>query len=222
MGTLLDHPLRRLRPSAADETAAATAAKGTRIHVQLRQATIAAHRRLEERLDLLAPDLSRAHYRRMIEAFYGFYLPVEAGLARLLPDVPPLGFDLPRRHRLLYRDLLALGASANDVRRLPLCTALPPLSLPEHLGGCLYVIEGAALGGQIIARALARTLGMGSEAGAAFFAGGGHDTIARWRRVLGWLGEAHPKGDSSGEVVRAARETFDALGRWLEMRGAAR
>jgi heme oxygenase len=34
------------------------------------------------------------------------------------------------------------------------CTDLPQLCRREQLAGCLYVVEGACLGGQLVTRAL--------------------------------------------------------------------
>ncbi|HMI85432.1 MAG TPA: biliverdin-producing heme oxygenase [Polyangiaceae bacterium] len=194
----------------------------SRIHSQLKQETAAVHRRLEEQLDLLDPSLSRERYRCVLEAFYGFYEPVEAELMSLARAAPPLGLTLLSRHRLLRQDLIALGATAYDVEALPRCKALPPLSSPAHFGGYLYVLEGAALGGQIVARALARHVGIGQKTGAAFFSGDGIDTAQRWKRVLEWLDESFGADDCSEPVVSAAYATFATFSCWLNARGAAR
>ena len=63
----------------------------------------------------------------------------------------PLGFPLRARSELIESDLLALGLSRREIAELPRCTDLPRLSCPEDLAGCLYVLEGACLGGQVIA-----------------------------------------------------------------------
>jgi heme oxygenase (biliverdin-IX-beta and delta-forming) len=204
-----------------DDGAFARESRQAPIHIQLKHETAAVHRRLEEQLGLLDPNLSRERYRRVLEAFYGFYLPVETALIRLAKSTPPLGFTLLSRHRLLGRDLVALGATPNDVDALPRCTLLPPLSSPAHLAGCLYVLEGAALGGQIIARALVRHAGMGKETGASFFAGDTVDIGARWRQVLAWLNDVVCLEDSREQTIAAAYATFTTLSRWLEARGAA-
>jgi heme oxygenase len=82
------------------------------------------------------------------------------------------------------------------------------------------VLEGAALGGQIIARELERQLGITRDNGAAFFVGEGAATAARWTRVLAWLDELARTGGREDEIVAAAIDTFRALTRWLHARGA--
>jgi heme oxygenase len=96
------------------------------------------------------------------------------------------------------------------------------LDRTEHLAGCLYVLEGACLGGQIIARALRERLPLTDDHGLSFFVGDGSRTGARWRSVLDWLEGLVRRGALADEIVASARETFCALGCWVEMREAAR
>jgi heme oxygenase len=187
------------------------------IHAALRERTALFHRRLEEHLDLLDRALSRDRYCRVIRAFLGFYAPVENGLARVALAAPPVGFSLVARAPLLRRDVIALGATTDEVRTLPICACLPRLQFPEDLAGCLYVLEGASLGGQVISRALARHLGIDQRNGAAFFAGDADRTFARWKRVLAWL---NAFDDSVDAVATTACETFSTLERWLQTQGA--
>jgi heme oxygenase len=78
------------------------------------------------------------------------------------------------------------------------------------------VIEGAALGGQIIASALERHLGVTPTSGSAFFSGVGPRTAARWRSYLSWI-EAVGAAPAMADVVTArAYETFRTLGLWLD------
>ena len=179
------------------------------------------HHRLEAQLALLDPQLSIHRYQQVLQAFYGFYAPVEAGLARLAAAGPPLGFPLRARAALLESDLLALGASRPELAELPRCADLPRLSCREDLAGCLYVLEGASLGGQVIAPVLQRRLGLAKGSGASFFAGDAEATAARWTGVLGWLEGLSGTGARSDEIVAAACATFQALGRWVERQGAS-
>ena len=188
---------------------------------QLRRETAGVHHRLEAQLALLDPQLSIHRYQQVLQAFYGFYAPVEAGLARLAAAGPPLGFPLRARAALLESDLLALGGSRSELAELPRCADLPRLSCREDLAGCLYVLEGACLGGQVIAPVLQRRLGLAKGSGASFFTGEGEATAARWTRVLSWLEGLSGTGARGDEIVAAACATFQALGRWLERQGAS-
>jgi heme oxygenase len=96
----------------------------------------------------------------VLETFYGFYVPVEIDVTRLAAAEPPLGFPLRARAELIERDLLALGRSPADLSALPLCSDRPQLSCVEDLAGCLYVLEGACLGGQVVNALLHRRLGL--------------------------------------------------------------
>jgi heme oxygenase len=191
------------------------------LHQQLKRETAGPHKRLEAQLGLLEPELSIHRYRRVLQTFYGFYAPVEVGLVRLTAAAPPLGFPLRARCELIERDLLTLGLSRRELAELPRCTDLPRLSCPEDLAGCLYVLEGASLGGQVIAVALHQRLGVAKGSGASFFVGDAEKTSARWILVLAWLDGLVRTGARSEEIVASACTTFLTLARWVERQGAS-
>ena len=191
-------------------------------HLRLRQETAPQHETLERQLNLLDPELSLHRYRLVLESFHGFYAAVEDELPRLVATTPSLGFPLRARAELLEGDLLSLGLSPSDIAALPRCADLPRLSRTEHLAGCLYVLEGACLGGQIIAKSLPGRLSLTDEHGFSFFVGDGNGTGARWRLVLVWLEDLVRRGAVADEIVASARETFCSLGRWVELMGASK
>lgn len=175
------------------------------------------HQHLDDRLSLLEPGLTLHRYGCVMQAFHGFYTPVEAGLERLMATVPPLGFPLRARGELIERDLEALGLSRREIAELPRCTDVPRLSCVEDLAGCLYVLEGACLGGQVIARSLRKRF----DHAISFFVGDAEATSARWIAVLAWLDSVVRMGARSEEIVAAACATFQTLARWLERQGAS-
>ncbi len=186
------------------------------MHLRLREATAALHLRVEEQLHLLDPDLTLDRYRGLLRAFYGYYEPLEPRMAAAAATTPPLGFALVRRTPLIERDLTALGASQEDLAALQRCAELPTITLPATLAGCLYVVEGAALGGQVISKALKRQFGMSEHNGASFFAGEGPRTASRWTAVLGWI-EALAAAQRCGDtIIEAACETFGTIASWFE------
>jgi heme oxygenase len=83
------------------------------------------------------------------------------------------------------------------------------------------VLEGACLGGQVIARALRQRFRLTRETGASFFIGDAEATSARWLLVLDWLDAVEREGARSEEVVASARTTFLKLARWVERQGAS-
>ena len=212
---------RRDQPDALSGEAQGQRPLHSPFHPRLRRETSAQHQRLERQLDLLDPELSLRRYRLVLESFYGFYAPIESELPRLLATSRPLGFSLRARAELLKRDLLSLGLSPFDIAALPRCADLPRLSRTEHLAGSLYVLEGACLGGQIIANALRARLPLSDDHGLAFFVGDGSRTGARWRLVLGWLEDLVRQGALADEIIASARETFCSLGSWVELMGAS-
>lgn len=183
---------------------------------QLKRETADLHRRLELALGLLESELSLDRYRRVLEFFLGFYAPIEAGMARVASAGPPLGLPLQARAALIESDLLSLGLSRREITDLPRCADLPPLSCAGELAGCLYVVEGACLGGQVIAPALRERLGVAKGSGASFFVGDGEGTRARWSLFLAWLEDLVHAGAAPAEIVASARATFLAFARWAE------
>ena len=93
---------------------------------------------------------------------------------------------------------------------------LPQLTTEEEVYGCLYVIEGSTLGGQVISRSLREHLGIHPENGGAYFSGYGMLTGPRWKEFLARLAVvAEGKGADHEAITRSAVETFQALDRWL-------
>jgi heme oxygenase len=209
-------------PDKGGSNDAPTRPEASALRRRLRQETAKLHDHLDAQLPLLDPYLSIGRYRDVLEVFLGFYAPLEANLARLASSaVSPFGLPLRLRTELIERDLLALGASPRQVAELPRCTDLPRLSCLEDLAGCLYVLEGACLGGQVIAPALQRRLGLDRDIGASFFIGDAEATPARWNRVVGWLESLPSAGARIEDIVASACATFSALIEWVTRRRAS-
>lgn len=201
--------------STAGTLAWAVAAPPSAIARRLRAETREEHAAIEVALGLTGADLSLARYLRRLEQFYGFYWPIEE---RLTSALGPLGeaLDLPVRRKtpLLRADLAALGAAAEP----PLCPYPPPLADPDAALGCLDVLEGATLGGQVICRHVRAALGVTPERGARFFHGYGESTGARWRAFQTALAAAAATAAAQDRIVGAAIATFRALRRWCAER----
>jgi heme oxygenase len=181
---------------------------------QLRSATRSAHDRIELALPVLDPSLSRARYLRVLEAFFGFYKPLEPRCERAA-GVHGVAIDLAMRAKvpLLVADLAALGRTPADLRALPRCCELPAVTTVSQTLGVLYVVEGATLGGQIIQRHLRQTLDLDASNGAAFFVGYGVRTRERWIQFASCVERA--VGLDLDGAIAAAIETFETLECWL-------
>ena len=180
---------------------------------QLRTATAARHLALEARLPLTQPRLDPDTYKRIIEAYYGFHLPLQQSMERFLA---PRGID-PARQKLpaLIKDLHALGLSDTQIHALPLCNALPAIDSVARLLGVMYVMERATLGGQVLRRIIADRLGVDAESGGEFLDVYGRDTGRLWKAFLKQLAEFDTPLHNP-EVVKAACATFDCFQDWLE------
>jgi heme oxygenase len=186
---------------------------------RLKLATSASHTALEDQLPLMNADLSRQDYCHFVARFFGFYAPLEVQLMAST-HWPQLPFDYADRQKTtrLTQDLLALGTSPRALSATPLCAALPPLHAPEQLLGCLYVIEGATLGGRSITQHLHTKLGLTPQTGGAFFDGYGAQTGSRWKAFCTMLMNHADNADNESRhaaIVAGANSTFQTLTQWL-------
>ena len=154
---------------------------------------------------LAAGTPSEAATARFLAKMYGFLQPYELELARHAEALGPAWEIAARRRAPLILDDLGLAPA-----QLPLCPAMPPLaSLPQVLGA-MYVLEGSTLGGQVLARQLAKA-GIDLRR---YFEGYGALTGPRWKTFCQLLeGAATPATEN--EIVQSAIHTFQHLAAWL-------
>lgn len=183
----------------------------------LKVATSNRHAALERRLPLLDPNLSIAGYQQLIQWLFGFYASLETQLMAI-PSWDNIGLDYRPRQKTprLRQDLLVLGDTEATIAALPRCKHLPPLMNEAQLWGCLYVIEGATLGGQIIIKHLQSNLGLSANSGASFFDGYGAQTSAYWKAFCAAVPAYRDNSpDNRDAMLLSANQTFDALSEWL-------
>ena len=182
----------------------------------LRTGTASLHVALEKRLPFFCVRLDADWYRRLLEAYYGFYAPMESTLynSGLIPD----GFDCVLRAKTptLVCDLHALGLDDIGINALPRCTHLPDLDTAAACLGVLYVLEGATLGGQVLRREMALRLDVGADNGGAFLNVYGAETGRRWKDFLDYLGRLPLDALAKQHAVNAARSTFSGFEQWLD------
>ena len=87
------------------------------------------------------------------------------------------------------------------------------LDSPLAVLGGWYVVEGATLGGRIIATHLEARLGLRRETGAWFFDSYGDERESRWSEFCMLLAQA--PADESSQVAAGAVAVFGAMHRWL-------
>jgi len=150
--------------------------------------------------------MSQSRYVRILCGFERYLAAWEPHVASALPDTARPWFAARSRLPMLRRDLAQLAPDRPD----PGVPALPRLPGAGAAYGSLYVLEGSALGGQLIARRAAERFGFDDRRGAAFFHGHGERTGAMWREFRERLETAvapHERADACAAAVA----TFDTL-----------
>ncbi|WP_248748597.1 biliverdin-producing heme oxygenase [Pseudomonas sp. MWU15-20650] len=182
----------------------------------LRTGTRLLHVALEKRLPFFSGCLDADGYRRLLQAYYGFYAPMEKALyeSGLIPD----GFDCVLRAKTptLVNDLHALGLDDNTLNALPRCADLPSFDTPAACLGALYVLEGATLGGQVLRREMALRLAIDADNGGAFLNVYGAETGRRWKDFLDYLDRQPLDTTAKRRAVIAACSTFNGFEQWLD------
>jgi heme oxygenase len=193
---------------------------------RLRLETRGEHEAVERVLDLMSASLTHEGYRQRLQQFYGFYAPLESALQALSSqphdEADEAAWSRPVRSALaarlnktahLRQDLQYLGVMTEA---LPLCRNLPPVSTPSEVLGCLYVMEGATLGGRIITQHVGAVLGITPATGGSFFEGYGADTGKMWRGMRLLLIDSAPDTPTENTIVANAIATFASLRSWCE------
>ena len=182
---------------------------------RLRAETSRNHAAIESLMPVLDPNMSLVTYSRLLARFWGYYAPLEdllrAEIEIYWPDQEYICSERAKLPRL-EKDLCVLG---NDLTSLERCIRLPELKTPAQVLGCLYVVEGATLGGQIISKHLQANLGMGPETGAAFFHGYGTNSGQQWQSFREFITSNAEPMSQNDEIVLSANETFKTLTAWL-------
>ena len=184
----------------------------------LKQGTRIYHDALERKMAPLLGTISIHTYIVLLQKLFGFYKPLEERIA-MLPGWHNLPVDLGRRQKapLLARDLIWLKVTQPQLSRLPQCKRLPQVNSITEALGCLYVLEGATLGGQIIGRHLKKNLALDEDRGCAFFRSYGDDVGLMWKSFRETLSSHCSKRGiiEEEQLVTSACETFVSLDSWL-------
>jgi heme oxygenase (biliverdin-IX-beta and delta-forming) len=176
----------------------------------------------------MSSSLSRESYVNCLRGFYGFYAPLESALK--LSIVPPnnfgdesllseaMGSSIQSRLNKVSQLTCDLAYFGVSVAGSPVCSELPPLGTLAELLGCLYVVEGATLGGRIITKHAQETLGIYPATGGYFFQGYGDDTAAMWLGMRRMLVDGASDYIAEDAMVNNAIATFGCLRRWYQFR----
>jgi len=187
----------------------------TDLFAMLKRETATVHEKVMEESwaqRLLSADYTWVEYRNLLQKHYSFYLPLETLLSASLCS--PLYSASRVKHPLLQADLAFLAAPVHHgsgiLPKLPIVDGVP-----SALGVC-YVLEGATLGGQMIAKHLRTSLGMHHSEGLSFFTGYGGQTGQMWNGFKSQACDIVRTPRAATAMLAAALETFDALSDWME------
>jgi heme oxygenase (biliverdin-IX-beta and delta-forming) len=183
---------------------------------RLRADTRSLHARVEKRVDLAHRCATKDAYRGLLVQMFGVHAAIEAVLARL--DWTSVGIDLAQRRKThhIRADLALLDGQ--EVGPPPLCNDVPQLRTLAEGFGCLYVVEGSTLGGQVIVRHLRQSLDLSPGNGASFFASYGPEVGSMWR-AFGDAAKSHcTTEDRIREAVDSAISTFEFFEMELQTR----
>jgi heme oxygenase len=191
----------------------------TQPHAALRLATAEAHERLHHLPPfeaLAAGRLDRDAYRDLLSRLLGFHEPTEAAIAAYLGNAAfGLNLQALRRAALLRDDLHALGLSMAAIDALPRAP-IPAMADPPAAMGALYVTEGAALGGRLLARGLDTMLGPSETSGRHFLLAGADATRPAWRDVRAAIDRCGLGPGGIAGMIDGAIATFAAFGNWFK------
>jgi heme oxygenase len=147
------------------------------LFARLKSATEQDHQAIEAIIDPMKNFNSRAAYEAHLVKTWMLYQALEAELAAVDWSASGIDFDARRKTPLLEEDLRFLQVPPARLEPVPSSTHRTD---PEFALGCLYVLEGATLGGQFISRHLAK-LGIGPANGGRFFNSYGAKTGEMWK-----------------------------------------
>lgn len=153
-------------------------------------------------------------YASLLDGFLSLVRPTDAAIGRMLGSSAPDGFLATMRSDWLESDRHAIARRMKDPTEIHpvaddvLVGGIAASSRPAA-AGTLYVIEGSALGGRVIARRLQESLGIQPESGSRYFSGHGSDTGMHWRRFLAWLDGMQLDPSGAEEAASAARSVFE-------------
>lgn len=152
----------------------------------------------------------RSRYAAVLQVFDAFLAAWEPAAAAALPLRWQGWLQQRSRRPFLQQDLRALG-----IPRAGASGPVPTLPNAAAAWGSVYVLEGSALGGQLITRNLAEA-GLRPDAGAAYFHGWGEATGSMWHDFRELLAAQLAEPAALAAACDAACRTFDTLSDRLE------
>jgi heme oxygenase len=177
---------------------------------RVKEATRVSHATAEEVMMPLITGATTPHrYAALLQKLYGFYHPLEQLIQPFSAELQ-LPYSL-EKSGLLVQDLVQLGSREKGT----LCAQMPVIENRYDALGALYVLEGAALGGRIIARMLSVHKDLPPSA-FAFFEGRGKETGPHWTQFTQLMNHQARTESQIAQVCAAASATFERHTEWMK------
>jgi heme oxygenase len=174
---------------------------------RLRLETTTWHDNVEMLVDIPGSVRSRDSYADLLGRLSVVHESLEDLLSAPMfePGWRGVGLDIAAHRRAHF-----LAADLSDLGRRGVTGALrfAPLATFGQALGCLYVLEGSALGGPTVARLVQAALG---EVPVAFLTGQGRHGLVLWRAICDALERFDAHSRDGDEVVAGACQTFAAF-----------
>jgi heme oxygenase len=147
-----------------------------------------------------------ADYGLALQSLYAINAPTEKAISDYI-DAQKLPFDYAARRRMpdLLADLKYLGLNTPQ-----LAWNGPNICSHGELVGCLYVLEGSALGGRVIFKQLQSALKLTDLTGGRFFAGNGEQTMPMWQAFWKFAADICPH-EQLPDATKAAATLFESI-----------
>jgi len=178
----------------------------------LRDATHDLHERLEASFPWEQAFASGENYVRLLRALHELVRPADEAIAAQLTGEGPLATQR-RRATWIVEDLRRLGVEPS---RAPAQAAdFRFVNSPGRALGCLYVLEGSALGAQYLSRQLQARLGITPETGGRYLGAYGDRTGERWNGFREWANGELQSPELLNEAIFASLRTFERFSEHL-------
>ncbi len=187
--------------------------------IALRAGTADRHRAVDQHprmRRLLGASPSLDDYGDVLQCLHQLHVRFEPAMRRALEAAPE---PHAGSHKLpsLESDLRALGRAVPERPWPEVGDTAPPgtIALAQHVG-TFYVLEGASLGGQVLARHLAATLGPSVAGALRYYTGHGAQTRLQWARSCDSIARSLVDPPAIDLAVRQALQVFRVFEQLLD------
>lgn len=167
---------------------------------------------------LFKANLELPEYQRLVHRLFGFYAPLDDAVHTVMTAIGegPINYGYVRRSDLLARDLLDLGLDQREIDITARCARIKDVVTTDTIGGALYVVEGATLGGSVIERALTKTLRTDGVNGRRYWSWCRAEGKYGWSKLNAYLDSVDANEQAVKNHVAGATGTFQTFAEWLE------